>query len=156
MAPPPPPVLFVCKIPPSLKGLEVIRLFKATERNWIISFIGLGLSEVGAGTLGVLDMWDKGPVYLFAIGQYVRPDTQKNQIWRIIAITSCIHSCARINKLLSYKMVHREICHHLWQSFFISLKLRISTGPLMRWTNDGISGVSSVRDLPGHVGPIFY
>ena len=39
----------------------------------------------------------KGPVYLFAIGEYIKPDTPKNLTWRIIAKTSCMPSCARIN-----------------------------------------------------------
>ena len=37
----------------------------------------------------------KGPVYLFAIGKYIKSDNPKNLRWRIIASTSCMPSCAQ-------------------------------------------------------------
>ena len=36
-------------------------------------------------------------IYLFSIGEYIKPDTLKNLIWKS---NSCMPSCARINKYL--------------------------------------------------------
>ena len=49
-------------------------------------------------TFWVIKINLKGPVYIFAIGEYIKPDTSKNLTWRISATTSCMPSCARINK----------------------------------------------------------
>ena len=58
----------------------------------------------------------KGPVYSFAIGEYITPDTPKNLTWRIIAI-ACLLVHGLINNLVIKWCTGRYICHHSCQRF---------------------------------------